>query len=181
MQAVFGLYAKKEDARKAYQDLNEKVEDGRRVLMLEAEQAGEINQLLANRPERGALWGAGIGLVLGGVIGVIIAAVVAYTPGETFPIVYPLAGALISGVIAAYLGSLYSTRLHTAHAQAFKETLAEGGALLLIPAAGSSARTLEAEMRLHGGQLVNTYEVYPNEFAALHGSQPDHTQSPASA
>lgn len=181
MQAVFGLFAKKEDADQAYDKLNQMVDEDRPVLKLEAEQAGDVNQLLANRPERGALWGAGIGLVLGAIIGLIVAVILAYTPGEPFPLVYPLAGAVIAGVGAAYIGSLYSTRLQTAHAQAFKETLAEGGALLLIPASGRKARSLEAEMRLHGGQLVNTYEVYENEFKTLTGVKQGSNRETASA
>lgn len=172
MKAVFGLYAKKQDADKAYEELHQQVDD-REVLLLEAEQAGDVNQLLANRPERGALWGAGIGLLLGIIIGLIAAVLIAYSPGDPFPIAYPLAGAVIAGVVGAYLGSLYSTRLQTAHAQAFKETMAEGGALLLIPATGQTARSIEAEMRLHGGQLVNTYEVYRNEYEALSGAPVD--------
>lgn len=181
MQAVFGLFAKKEDALKAYKALSGMVEENKKVLMLEAKQASDVNQLLANRPERGAIWGAGIGLVLGAILGLILAVVLAYTPGDSFPILYPLAGAVIGGVGAAYIGSLYSTRLQTAHAQAFKETLAEGGALLLVPASGRKARNLEAEMRLHGGQLVNTYEVYETEFKSLSSSQAEAGAESASA
>lgn len=178
MHAVIGLFSRRSDAQTAHQKIQEHLKEGQKNLLLDAQLAYRLNQVITNRPEQGAMWGALIGLLSGALIGLVIGLAFAYTPGENYPLVFPLLGAVFTAVISAYLGALYSTRLRTAQLQAFKETLADGGALVLVTLGDQPARRLEAAIRSYGGTLVNTFKVQPEQLRALRGEQQN---SPAGA
>ena len=171
MRAVFGLFSREADAQAAYQNIKQQSAAGQKKLLLKAPQAFRLNKLVANRPEQGAIWGALIGLIAGVFFGVLIGLAMMYAAGESFRLVYPLLGALFVAVISAFLGALYSTRLRTAQLQAIKEAMVDGGALLILPVRDQQPRRLEASLRLYGGTLVNTIEVYTEQLSQLRADQ----------
>lgn len=94
---------------------------------------------LEGEPEKSAVSGALLGAVSGGTMGALGSVAVSNIPGFDIPIlVSGLMATTLSGVVGAYLGSLYSVRADTQEHIDIHEELEAGRVLLLI-------RTMEEE------------------------------------
>ncbi|MBK8901626.1 MAG: hypothetical protein IPM53_10620 [Anaerolineaceae bacterium] len=122
--------------------------------------AGEIPIYLEGEPEKSAVSGALLGAVSGGTIGALGSVVVSTIPGFDVPmLVSGLMSTTLSGVVGAYLGSLYSVRADTEEQIDVHEELEAGRILLLIKTTEEEADAAKELLAETHGEHVDIHPI----------------------
>jgi hypothetical protein len=125
--------------------------------------AAEIPTYLEGEPEKSAVSGALLGAVSGGTIGALGSVAVSQIPGFDIPmLVSGLMSTTLSGVVGAYLGSLYSVQADTQEQIDVHEELAAGRVLLLVKTTEEEADAVK-ELLAEAGGAHSEIHIIPAE------------------
>ncbi|MCC6604208.1 MAG: hypothetical protein IT327_13425 [Anaerolineae bacterium] len=122
--------------------------------------AAELPTYLEGEPEKSAVSGALLGAVSGGTMGALGSVAVSQIPGFDIPmLVSGLMATTLSGVVGAYLGSLYSVQADTEEQINVHEELAAGRVLLLVKTTEDAADAIKELLEETDGAHVEIHTI----------------------
>lgn len=125
--------------------------------------AAEMPPYLEGEPEKSAVSGALLGAVSGGTMGALGSVVVSTLPGFESMLVSGLMATTLSGVVGAYLGSLYSVRADTQEQIDIEQELAAGRILLLIKTTEEEADAAKELLKETHGKHAEIHTIPADE------------------
>lgn len=167
MEAVIGVFEKKENIKTAVTRLKEAGFTEEDLVLITSYQAEEVRDILGEEPEKAAVSGALVGSGIGGVVGLLGGIALLPVPGFGLAVAYGLIGSISGGTLGGFLGSLYGTRIEDQPEIELKEALGTQKLLLFVRVEAANEESARAIMQQAGGDYLKTHEVSPETIAEL--------------
>lgn len=167
MKAVIGTFDEKAGIKTAVSNLQAAGFTKEEVALVTSYDAEEVRDVLDEEPEHAAASGALVGGGIGSILGLLGGIVVLPIPGAGPLLASGIIASTSTGLLGAYLGSIYATRAVDEPEHELKEALSKDEVLLVVRINEGNEEEARAILSQSGANHLMTHEVDPKVMAEL--------------